>query len=213
MSRKILVLTFLFALLLITACSNSEIETPIQVEEPSEGTPATTASTDEIESSNTNEAPQDSDSATESSSAQQEPYIWEDFELKNLDGTTAQLYDFKDKIVVINFWATWCHFCDQEMPLIEALSQDDKYQVLAINVGEDTDTIQKYLDEKGLSLNVYLDEDQSLAGQFSVTGFPTTVFLGPNAEYLYAYPGMLDQKTLDSILASIDEYLAQSVLK
>ncbi len=226
MSKKVLIIPITIALLLMTACGSSKLEAPIAVDEQvasdqSSETSESSVTNDSTESTESN-TPSSSSTTTESSESAdqtstdsadtantQEPYIFPDFTLQKLDGTSAQLYDFKDKVIVINFWATWCHYCDQEMPLIETLSKNDQYQVLAINVGEDSDTIQKYLDEKGLSLDVYLDEDQSLAGQFSVTGFPTSVFIGPDFEYLYAYPGMLDQKTLDSILTSIDDYLAQ----
>lgn len=223
MSKKIRIIPIAIALLLMTSCSSSKLEAPITVDkqataEQSAETSTSTVTNNSAESnsqSSSDTSAESSESKDQSSSEPtntsdaQAPYIFPDFSLEKLEGTTAQLYDFKDKIIVINFWATWCHYCDQEMPLIETLSQNDKYQVLAINVGEDPETIHKYLEEKGLTLDVYLDEDQSLAGQFSVTGFPTSVFLGPDFEYLYAYPGMLDQETLDSILTSIDEYIAQ----
>ncbi|MBF4694136.1 TlpA family protein disulfide reductase [Fusibacter ferrireducens] len=213
MYQKIRLIPIILVLLFTTACGSSKIEAPMAIDQqsPSDQSDVAAESTNPPESieSTSDESTESTSAESTGSSNAQEAYIFPDFPLKKLDGTSAQLYDFKDKIIVINFWATWCHFCDLEMPLIESLSEKEKYQVLAVNVGEDPDTIQKYLDEKGLTLDVYLDEDQSLASQFSVTGFPTSVFIGPNFEYLYAYPGMLDEKTLDSILTSIDEYLAQ----
>lgn len=203
MLKKNIILIIILALSLLTACANSDVKEAITEENIDQNT--LTAETEASSSDTENQESAQSDAVSEAP----EPYIWPDFTLKALEGSSTQLYDFKDKIIVINFWATWCTYCEIEMPLIEALSQNDKYHVLAVDVGEDAETVSKYLEEQGLSLNVYLDEDQSLASQFNVTGFPTTVFLGPDAEYLYAYPGMLEQNTLDSILKSIDEYLAQ----
>ena len=211
MLKKNIILIIILSLSLLTACAKSDIKEAISEENinntltsEAEASPTEPdANPSESESKTQEPAQNDGDSEV------YEPYIWPDFTLKALDGSTAQLYDFKDKIIVINFWATWCTYCEKEMPLIEALSKNDKYYVLAIDVGEDAETVNKYLESQGLSLNVYLDEDQTLASQFNVTGFPTSVFLGPDFEYLYAYPGMLEQTTLDCILKSIDEYLAQ----
>ncbi len=170
---------------------------------------STQGETDTVEpTTNADEVPaEDTDQSNGTSESEKEPYIWPDFTLTSLDGETSQLYDYKDKIVIINFWATWCTYCKQEMPLIDELTQNEKYHVMAMDVGEDESTVTDYLDANGYNLNVFMDKDQSIAASFGVSGFPTTVFLGPNHEYLYAYPGMMDEKTLETILDALDEYL------
>lgn len=95
------------------------------------------------------------------------------------------------------------------MPLLDALDQRDDVTVLAVSVGEDADLVKEYIDTNGYSFNVFLDQDAKLAGTFGVTGFPTTVFIGPDFEYYYVFPGMLEENMLQSILDAIDEILVK----
>ena len=81
--------------------------------------------------------------------------------------------------------------------------------VIAISVGEEAETVKKYIEDGGYDFDVYLDKEGTLASKFGVTGFPTSLFLGKDFEYFYSYPGMLEQDTFDSVLEAIDEIVKE----
>lgn len=180
-----------FMLLVLTACQNTDVLEPVT----NEG--VTTPSNDEA-STETTEA-----------TTEPEPYIVEDFELTALDGTKSHLSQYEGQIIVLNFWATWCGYCVEEMPLLDEMDKRDDITVVAISVGEDAETVRKYIEEGGYDFDVYLDESGTLASKFGVTGFPTSLFLGKDFEYFYSYPGMLEQETFDSVLEAIDEIVKE----
>jgi thiol-disulfide isomerase/thioredoxin len=105
-----------------------------------------------------------------------------EFELPMLDGTTFKLSDHQDKIVVLDFWATWCGPCVMALPdYIAATSKFDESKVLfvAVNLQESSDQIRSFLTEKQLSPHVALDRSAAVAPAFQVSGIPHTVILGP----------------------------------
>lgn len=105
-----------------------------------------------------------------------------DFELPMLDGTTFRLSDHQDKIVVLDFWATWCGPCVMALPdYIAATSNFDESKVLfvAVNLQESSDEIRTFLSDRKLSPRVALDRSASVAPTFQVSGIPHTVIIGP----------------------------------
>ena len=106
-----------------------------------------------------------------------------DFELPMLDGTTFKLSEHKDKIVVLDFWATWCGPCVMALPdYIAATSKFDESKVMfvAVNLQESSDEIRAFLSDKQLSPRVALDRSSAVAPTFQVSGIPHTVILGPD---------------------------------
>ncbi len=104
------------------------------------------------------------------------------FELAASDGTLHRLDEAVPgrKVVIINFWATWCPPCRLEMPQLQTLYeryQDQGLQILAINVGEDEKTVRDFLSQRTLSFPVLLDREGLVAAQYRVEAFPTTVLL------------------------------------
>lgn len=101
-----------------------------------------------------------------------------DFTLVNLDGKEVSLSDYKGKTVLVNFWATWCGFCDMEMPDLNKLDKEnDDLVVLAVNVMEEKDIVQEYIDEGGYEFEVVLDSDGAITRNYLVSGFPTSYFI------------------------------------
>jgi thiol-disulfide isomerase/thioredoxin len=104
-----------------------------------------------------------------------------DFELPLLDGTKFRLSDHKDKIVVLDFWATWCGPCVMALPdYIAATSKFDESKVMfvAVNLQESSDQIRTFLSDKQLTPHVALDRNSSVAPTFQVSGIPHTVIIG-----------------------------------
>ena len=109
--------------------------------------------------------------------------VAEDFELSLLDGTRFHLKDHADKIVVLDFWATWCGPCVAALPdYVAATSGFDSSKVIfvAVNQQESSDQIRSFLIERDLSPTVALDRDGSVGEKFRVSGIPHTVILGKN---------------------------------
>lgn len=104
-----------------------------------------------------------------------------DFELSLLDGTKFKLSEHKDKIVVLDFWATWCGPCVMALPdYIAATSKFDESKVIfvAVNLQESSDQIRTFLSDKQLTPHVALDRSSSVAPMFQVSGIPHTVIIG-----------------------------------
>ncbi len=103
-----------------------------------------------------------------------------DFKLEDLNGNMVSLSDYKGKKVFLNFWATWCPPCKAEMPDIEKLYQETKDSdlvILAVNVGEDKNTVQKFIKDNGYNFPILLDVKGEVSQKYQVTGIPTSYFV------------------------------------
>ncbi len=130
-----------------------------------------------------------------------------DFALKDLDGNTVKLSDYRGKIVILNFWAVWCKYCKLEMPdlneLDKELKEGNDAVILAVDVQESADTIEKYLTSNNISLKVLLDEDGSVAQSYGVSGYPTTFAINPDGSVYTYISGQTYKKTLEKIIDMI----------
>lgn len=105
-----------------------------------------------------------------------------DFRLEDLDGNTVTLNEFNGSPVLLNFWASWCTPCREEIPLLETIYNDSKWRetglvILAINVGESKTTVEDFVEEYGISFTVLLDTERNVFRQYFVRGVPTTYFI------------------------------------
>ncbi len=120
-----------------------------------------------------------------------EPRAAEPFTLSDLKGNKVSLSDFKGTPVIVNYWATWCLPCKEEMPEFEQLQKDYKgrLQVLMINLKEKKDVVQEYIDKYGYTFKVLLDEDGELSRRMQVFGLPSTYFIDGEGTIRYFYMG------------------------
>ena len=103
-----------------------------------------------------------------------------DFELQDLSGETRRLSDFKGKVVFLNFWATWCGPCRFEMPSMETLYRRFKgsgLEIVAVNLQEDRGSVQRFVDEQGLSFHVLLDTTGRIGATYGARSIPTTYII------------------------------------
>lgn len=130
-----------------------------------------------------------------------------DFTLKTLSGENASLSDYKGKIVLINFWATWCTYCDQEMPDLEKLyneNKDNDFVVLAVDVGEEENVARDYIEEGGYTFPVLLDSDSKVSrNSYYVSAFPTSYFIDKEGNLIGAVSGMMTYPQMTQILQDI----------
>jgi len=134
-----------------------------------------------------------------------------DFELTDQYGTTHRLSDYKGKIVFLNFWATWCPPCREEMPAIQNLYE--KYQVngdgdvviLGVtgpNFGQEQDKegIIGFLEENGYTYPVVMDETGQLFGEYYITAFPTTFMIDTDGNVFGYVPGSMTEDIMENII-------------
>ena len=105
----------------------------------------------------------------------------------NIDNEIINLNNFENSLIVINFWATWCAPCIEEMPSLNRLQKNTAFnnlKILPINVGRDSIEKSKnfYTKLKIDNLEIYLDKDIELANKFLLRGLPTTVFINKKGE-------------------------------
>lgn len=115
-----------------------------------------------------------------------------DFTLMDADDVWHKLGDYRGKVVIINFWASWCPPCRYELPSMERLWQkvkDKNVIMLAINIGEDADTIFEFTSEYMLSFPLLMDLDSSVIQKYPVLGIPTTFVIDPDGRLVYRAVG------------------------
>ena len=124
----------------------------------------------------------------------EEGNIIEDFPIYDLEGRKFYISDFKGKIVMLNFWATWCPPCRAEMPSMEELyreGNEDIFEIIAVSVdSKPVGEVKSFISESGYSFPIYYDKNDSLSQKFAVRSIPTT--------YLIDGKGIIRQKFLGS---------------
>jgi thiol-disulfide isomerase/thioredoxin len=104
-----------------------------------------------------------------------------DLQLTDISENKRRLSDMKGSVVFINFWATWCESCIEEMPSIERLSRllsgNSQFRIVTILYKDDQSRAISYMKQNGYTFPVYLNPDQSAARSFGITGVPETFIL------------------------------------
>jgi len=115
--------------------------------------------------------------------------------LRDLQGKEHKLADYRGKVVLLNFWATWCDPCREEMPSMQRLQDKlagKSFAILAIDYGEGAPRIQDFLKKVPVRFTVLLDRDTSVATAWKVKVLPTTLVLDPQQRIRYSVVGDLE---------------------
>lgn len=132
-----------------------------------------------------------------------------DFELPSLEeDRTVRLSDLRGSPVVINFWATWCGPCKQEMPLLVEQYNWNKgkgLRVLAIDtlLNDNRDDMRAFVKKYNMNFDVLVDETDAIAGGWEVMGLPTTFFIKPDGTVAKVHVGQLTADLLKDYLKLI----------
>ncbi len=130
-----------------------------------------------------------------------------DFELPNLDGNKVKLSDFTGKVVVVNFWATWCPPCRKEIPSMQRawnILKEKDVMMLAVHVGGTEDKVWTFLTDFSVEFPVLIDKTSKVSKAWPLVGLPVTFIIDPKGKIaLRAIGGREwdDPKLIDQILA------------
>ena len=133
-------------------------------------------------------------------------------ELATLDGKPQRLEDYRGRVVLVNFWATWCAPCLEEMPSIEKLRRSfdaRRFAVVAVNVGEGPARAGEFVEKLQLSgFNILLDRDMKTSKAWGARVLPMTFVVAPDGKVAYSYRGAIDWSRAD-IRAAIAKLISE----
>jgi peroxiredoxin len=126
-----------------------------------------------------------------------------DFELATLEGDTLRISDLRGKIVVLNFWATWCAPCRAETPDLVELDREFRsrgVQFLGVSVDELETPVRAFVQEFGIRYPIIRDDGAAQSGYREITGYPTTYLINRQGEIEKFMPGVVSKSDLRSVL-------------
>lgn len=133
-------------------------------------------------------------------------YVAPDFELKTLKGETVRLSDYVEKKVILNFWATWCPPCKEEVPHMQKIYEEYKNQgieILAVNVtnkDKGEEVVAQFVKEHGLTFEVLLDEEGFVASKYQVFTLPTTYMIDTKGNMIDIIEGPMNEALLKELI-------------
>jgi thiol-disulfide isomerase/thioredoxin len=139
--------------------------------------------------------------------------------LRDVEGRPHNLAAYRGKVVLINFWATWCEPCRQEMPSIQRLRDrlaGKPFAVLAVNVDEPDARVRQFLKQTALDLPILMDPNKVATRGWGVRVLPVTFIVGPDGRVRYRFVGDLDwnSDTVVGVIAGLmGEARSQSVVQ
>ncbi len=134
-----------------------------------------------------------------------------DFVLKSATGENLRLSEYRGDVVMINFWATWCGPCRQEMPLLDELYgryQRVGFNLLGVNIDDDSRRAMAMVNELGISFPVLFDEDKKVSKLYEVETMPLTILLDREGTVRHVHHGYqpgYEQKYLNEIRSLLRE--------
>ncbi len=188
MSKRI-ALSLLMILLVLTVVGCGSTSTPEPTPLPPTATPVVTVET---------ATPASNASSASNGNANAIPAP--DFTLQTLDGESVSLSDYRGKLVMINFWASWCPPCNSEMPDLQRYyeqHQDDDFIILGVNYQDTPDKVQAFVEKYGVTFPILLDSDGRVANLFGVQGLPTSFFVDKEGNVLGYQPGPVTKEMLE----------------
>lgn len=133
-----------------------------------------------------------------------------DFTITDSEGNEVKLSDFKGKAVVLNFWASWCGYCVEEMPLFEQQFKEkgESIEFIMLNATdgrqETEEMARAFIDKSGYTFPVYYDLQQSAAYAYSISGLPVTYFINKDGNIVDTVYGRIDEDKLISKINALE---------
>lgn len=115
-----------------------------------------------------------------------------DFDLPSLEGPRVALRDLRGEVALVNFWATWCKPCEDEMPAMQRLYETlspEGFELVAISVDESRDDVEAFRERLGVGFPILLDPDQTVSRRYQTTGFPESLLVDRQGRIIERYVG------------------------
>ena len=128
-----------------------------------------------------------------------------DFELPDVNGTLKSLKIIDNTIIIVNFWATWCSPCQDEMPELELLYNKYKekgLRIIGIAERSDVQSVKKFIQDKKIHYEIVIDEEEKVANEYGVFGLPTTYVFNAKGEKITTFDGYTEPKEIEAIIVS-----------
>lgn len=128
-------------------------------------------------------------------------------DLRNINGQRIVRKEFRGKVTVVNFWATWCPPCVEEIPMLNRLRAKMKghnFELLSINFGQDEAVIAEFLKKVNVEFPVLLDEGGRVAGDWNTIVLPSTFVIGPDGKFVYAVNAAIEWDSAEVVQALQD---------
>ena len=199
--RTVAALLAALSICVLAACASGQEsgETPdADIADSGEPLPADDSSPEEVPDAMVSDAP-----AADGDVSWQGDPSW-DFTAEMTDGTSFTLSEQVGKAVLVNFWATWCGPCVQELPdiveLYDEYAGDGEVEIILVNCGESAEVVDAFLEQNGYVLPVAYDPAAAIAGAYGVNAIPRTVVFGRDGTVVADYTGSRDYDTFKSAI-------------
>lgn len=128
------------------------------------------------------------------------------FKLVGLDGNMKELAELKGKVVVVNFWGTFCEPCRDEMPALER--QKEKWagknvEILGLNLNEPRVAVENFVNQYKVTFSILLDKNEETRKRYGVSQYPTTFFIKPDGKIGVIRVGQMDEAFIDQTISSL----------
>jgi peroxiredoxin len=129
------------------------------------------------------------------------------FELENLEGKIFKSSDFKNKAVILNFWATWCVPCIKEVPELKkayASFKDNDVEIIAINFAETRSKVEEFVEKHNFNFTVLLDKYGDVSQDYRVRNLPVTYIISPDGIIVDLVFGGISAEYIETTLKQLD---------
>ena len=126
--------------------------------------------------------------------------------LQNVNGKTESLIDYRDKVVLVNNWATWCPPCKAEIPTLEAYYKThnaDGFVIIGIEAGETQDDVAKFAQEHGMTYPIWFDLNSAALEAFNNQNLPSSYVIDREGTIRLAWVGEISQEMLEKYVTPL----------
>lgn len=124
-----------------------------------------------------------------------------DFQLQTLDGKEMKLSELQGQAVLLNFWATWCEPCRDEMPAIQKVYEkhrDKGLEVVGVNIAESQLTVKGFVRQLDLTFPIVFDKERKVVDQYRIGPIPTSLFIDSDGKVVRMVKGQMDEAQIEN---------------
>lgn len=135
------------------------------------------------------------------------------FALEDTDGKTHRLSDYRGKVILVNFWATWCPPCVKEMPAMQRLRTklgEKAFRILALNVADDEESVRDFVHKAKLNFSILMDREGAVGRDWRVYALPASFVLNAKGDITHRLYGALEWDSPE-VVALIESLLPEPV--